>query len=414
METLAYYPSDTTIGGLLFSNYTSEEIRRLSVKELTASQAIDRLGAPVPGGPYDLALGPFDKNDRCFTCGQGFVACPGHLGHISLVLPVYNPVFFRNLVNVLRGCCLHCHTILCSHAEKYLFSMQMLYLKHGQMNQMDALQSIYKNWILEKKSLEVFYEQMNGHIDQNPVSKQESQSTTKNLLAMRQQLIKDFETRALKAKKHFCPNCNTPLRTLRADSHAKLFYSQGVSNKQLKAYQERLSNARQAKKFDEDDDEEAIDNTEEFLTKMMSSQIYLTPLDVLKHFELIWNNEKEVLSIYLATLRSPQDSSTNVQNNPISLFFFEVLPVLPSKFRPVRLNRSWEKKKISILSLFAGLVVQRSKIRESKNCALLVDHSRQSIDQRTSSSQRQTSDRRANDDGQWSIIVDQYIAGIDQ
>lgn len=339
METLSYYPSDTTIGGLLFSNYTSEEIRRLSVKELTASQSIDRLGAPVPGGPYDLALGPFDKNDRCFTCGQGFVACPGHLGHISLVLPVYNPVFFRNLVNVLRGCCLHCHTILCSHAEKYLFSMQMLYLKHGQMNQMDALQSIYTNWILEKKSVEVFYEQMNEHIEQHPVSKKESQSTTKNLLAMRQQLIKDFETRALKAKKHFCPNCNTPLRTLRADSHAKLFYSQGVSNKQLKAYELRLANARQAKKFDEDDDEEAIDNTEEFLTKMMSSQIYLTPLDVLKHFELIWNNEKEVLSIYLATLRSPQDSATNVQNNPISLFFFEVLPVLPSKFRPVRLNR---------------------------------------------------------------------------
>jgi len=100
MDTINYYPSDTTIGGLLFSNYTSEEIRRLSVKELTSSQAIDRLGAPVSGGPYDLALGPFDKNDRCFTCGQGFVACPGHLGHISLVLPVYNPVFFRNLVNV--------------------------------------------------------------------------------------------------------------------------------------------------------------------------------------------------------------------------------------------------------------------------------------------------------------------------
>jgi len=103
MDTINYYPSDTTIGGLLFSNYTSEEIRRLSVKELTSSQAIDRLGAPVSGGPYDLALGPFDKNDRCFTCGQGFVACPGHLGHISLVLPVYNPVFFRNLVNVYKN-----------------------------------------------------------------------------------------------------------------------------------------------------------------------------------------------------------------------------------------------------------------------------------------------------------------------
>lgn len=243
-------------------------------------------------------------------------------------------MFFLNLVTVLRGCCLHCYTILCSHAEKSLFSMQMLNLKHGEFGQIDALQSIWKKWIVEKKSLQVFYEEMNEHIEQHPMPKKGGVCTTKNLLAIRQQLIKDFETRAFKAKRHFCPNCNTPLRTLRADSHAKLFYSQGVSNKQLKVYQQRLSNARQAKKFDDndDDDEEAIENTEEFLAKMLTSQIYLTPLDVLKHFELIWKNEKEVLSISLATRRSPQDSSTNVHNNPISLFFFEVLP---SKFRPV-------------------------------------------------------------------------------
>ncbi|CAF1095595.1 unnamed protein product [Rotaria sordida] len=335
MDAINYYPSDTTISGLLFSNYTSEEIRRLSVKELTSSSAIDRLGAPVPGGPYDLALGPFDKNDRCFTCGQGFVSCPGHLGHISLVLPVYNPVFFRNLVNVLRGCCLHCHTIQCSNAEKYLFCMQMLYLKHGQTNEIDNLQSIYKTWILERKSLDTFYEHINEHMKLNPPSSTKIEATTKNLLAIRQQLIKDFEARAFKTKKKFCPNCNTPVRSLRADSHSKLFYSQGISNKQIKAYQERMSNVRQQKNMNNNDESKDNDDEEEMLTKMMSSQMYLTPLDVLKHFEKIWTNEKEVLGIYLATLRSPHHSITHIHNNPISLFFFEVLPVLPSKFRPV-------------------------------------------------------------------------------
>ncbi|CAF4410771.1 unnamed protein product [Rotaria sp. Silwood2] len=80
--------------------------------------------------------------------------------------------------------------------------------------------------------------------------------------------------------------------------------------------------------------DEAIDDDnddEEMLTKMMSSQMYLTPLDVLKHFEKIWTNEKEVLTIYLAALRSPHHSITHVHNNPISLFFFEVLPVLAIK-----------------------------------------------------------------------------------
>lgn len=77
------------------------------------------------------------------------------------------------------------------------------------------------------------------------------------------------------------------------------------------------------------------DEEEEMSTTLMTSQMYLTPLDVLKHLDKLWANEKEVLAIYLATLRSHDHSKLNTPNNPINLFFFEVLPVLPSKFRPV-------------------------------------------------------------------------------
>lgn len=84
------------------------------------------------------------------------------------------------------------------------------------------------------------------------------------------------------------------------------------------------------------DDETIDENDEEMITKMMSSQMYLTPLDVLKHLEQIWSNEKEVLGLYLANLRSSHHLNNAIPNNPISLFFFEVLPVLPSKFRPVK------------------------------------------------------------------------------
>jgi hypothetical protein len=111
---------------------------------------------------------------------------------------------FFVISKVLRGCCLHCHTIQCSNAEKYLFSMQMLYLKHGQTNEIDNLQSIYKTWILERKSLDTFYEQINEHMNLTPPSSTEIESTTKNLLAIRQELIKDFESKAFKIKSlHF-------------------------------------------------------------------------------------------------------------------------------------------------------------------------------------------------------------------
>lgn len=78
--------------------------------------------------------------------------------------------------------------------------MQMLYLTHGQTSEIDNLQSIYKSWILEKKSLDTFYEQINEHMQSYPPSAANGESTTKNLLAIRQQLIKDFESRAFKTK----------------------------------------------------------------------------------------------------------------------------------------------------------------------------------------------------------------------
>lgn len=76
----------------------------------------------------------------------------------------------------------------------------MLYLKHGQTNEIDNLQTIYNTYISQKKSLDSFYEHMNEHMKIYPPSSTKIESTTKNLLALRQQLIKDFESRAFKTK----------------------------------------------------------------------------------------------------------------------------------------------------------------------------------------------------------------------
>lgn len=140
----------------------------------------------------------------------------------------------------------------------------MLYLKHGQTNEIDNLQLIYNTHMTERKSLDSFYEHINEHMKTYPPSSTKIESTTKNLLAIKQKLIKDFESRAFKTSssiflyhqkksrkasfffnlEKFCLNCNTPVRSLRADAHTKLFYSQGVSNKQIKAYHQRMSNVR--------------------------------------------------------------------------------------------------------------------------------------------------------------------------
>ncbi|CAF1544587.1 unnamed protein product [Rotaria sordida] len=100
------------------------------------------------------------------------------------------------------------------------------------------------------------------------------------------------------------------------------------------------------------------------LTKMMSSQMYLTRLDVLKDLEKIWTNEKEVLAIYLATLRSSHHSIRHVHNNSISLFFFQNRSSLTNTLRGVtneeKLNNLWVKMQITVNSIFDKLVTRHN------------------------------------------------------
>lgn len=48
------------VAGLAFSFYSPEEIKRLSVKQITLPESFDKEGQPVPYGLYDPALGPLD------------------------------------------------------------------------------------------------------------------------------------------------------------------------------------------------------------------------------------------------------------------------------------------------------------------------------------------------------------------
>ena len=88
--------------GTAFSFYTPDEVRCMSVKELTCPQAFDNLRRPLPGGLYDPALGPTDRGN-CITCGLSYGNCPGHMGHIELAVPVYHPLLFATLFRLLRA-----------------------------------------------------------------------------------------------------------------------------------------------------------------------------------------------------------------------------------------------------------------------------------------------------------------------
>ncbi|RYH32421.1 hypothetical protein EON65_00555 [archaeon] len=60
-------------------------------------------------GLYDSKMGPMDQKVYCGTCRSNVATCPGHPGHIELDLPVYYPLYFGELVRLLRSKCLFCH-----------------------------------------------------------------------------------------------------------------------------------------------------------------------------------------------------------------------------------------------------------------------------------------------------------------
>ena len=60
---------------------------------------------------------------------------------------------------------------------------------------------------------------------------------------------------------------------------------------------------------------------------------YLTPTAVRDHMRLIWANEQGVLREVFGALNVKADD--NSDSCPTDVFFLEVVPVVPSRFRPV-------------------------------------------------------------------------------
>ena len=115
------------IHGVTFSAHTSEDIRSLAIKRITNSETYDQLLHPNINGLYDLALGANDCDDRCDTCGMNNMRCPGHFGYIELPLPVYHPMFFNLMIQILRGSCFKCHRLTAKMARTQLFIRFLLY-----------------------------------------------------------------------------------------------------------------------------------------------------------------------------------------------------------------------------------------------------------------------------------------------
>jgi DNA-directed RNA polymerase subunit A' len=97
-----------------FGAFSPQDIRRLSVVEIQTPDTYDEDGAPITAGLMDGRLGTLEPRQRCKTCGNTAIRCPGHFGHIELSVPITHIAFTKIIYKLLRATCRNCGRILLS------------------------------------------------------------------------------------------------------------------------------------------------------------------------------------------------------------------------------------------------------------------------------------------------------------
>jgi DNA-directed RNA polymerase subunit A' len=105
------------IGGIKFSLFSPETIRKLSSAKIGIPDTYDDDSYPIDGGLVDPRMGVIDPGLRCKTCGGKIHSCPGHFAHIELVRPVVHPEFAKVMLYLLRSTCPSCKRVLLSEKE---------------------------------------------------------------------------------------------------------------------------------------------------------------------------------------------------------------------------------------------------------------------------------------------------------
>ena len=119
------------ITSVKFLYLSPEEIRRLSAVEVTEVDIFAQLqSAPIPGGLYDLRMGPVERGDTCKTCSMQ-AECPGHLGHIELACEVYNPFLMKQLYGLIKKSCSRCFRFRLNGAVTAKFADKFNLLSRG-------------------------------------------------------------------------------------------------------------------------------------------------------------------------------------------------------------------------------------------------------------------------------------------
>ncbi|KAL4151688.1 hypothetical protein PRNP1_008630 [Phytophthora ramorum] len=346
------------VAEVAFGFYSDAEIRDLSVKQLTSRLSFDSLNNPVMGGLYDPAMGPVDFNMICPTCHQTQKECPGHLGHIELPVPVYSPVLFGQMFNLLKRKCFTCHKFRVASARSRVVRVKILLLDNGFENEAAQLTELLeqRNGVEDEPPQRTLQRQQAilDEYERLALSKSLSSTNGKTQLLRPLPRLAEVEreklaTEFLKGMKNKCENCGAISPALRQDANAKIFLK-GLSARARKVNRSKnltvtsaLDTIRgnvsdgEADPMNGDDSESEMEDDEDkyAMTEDSSSRSkFLPPLEVQSQLQLMWQNEDGLMELLYGDRHIASGRISGRKPDGWRKFFLNVVPVAPSRFRP--------------------------------------------------------------------------------
>ncbi|GFY49771.1 DNA-directed RNA polymerase I subunit RPA1 [Trichonephila inaurata madagascariensis] len=266
---------------------------------------------PASGGLYDLRLGPNDRSEICQTCGLGDMHCAGHSGHISLPVPVYNPVFFSHLYQLLRGSCFACKKLLAPPFAVHLTLYQLQALDYGLVSTVYDLAEMVNEDLNEQSSEEKLFAlcqklERKFQKARREAKADEYQVPVKSIVECRKYITRNFINKYMMNASSKCPHCKMPKKKLTR-------YGMRIIDKisPSVATASEVSDLPESKEF---------------------SQKELMPQEAKRHLLQLWENEENLLCHLYKALYSKESSDCHL----IDMFFLDAILVPPSRFR--RLN----------------------------------------------------------------------------
>eukprot|EP00658_Telonema_sp_P-2_P041530 TRINITY_DN2971_c0_g1_i1.p1 TRINITY_DN2971_c0_g1~~TRINITY_DN2971_c0_g1_i1.p1 ORF type:complete len:1072 (-),score=265.32 TRINITY_DN2971_c0_g1_i1:57-3272(-) len=346
-----------------FSMYTPDSIKAVAACEISNPLIFDDLRRATTGGLYDPAMGPLENLETCVTCGLTYAQCPGHMGFINLCVPVYHPMMFSTLMSILQKKCFTCNRFRMSRTRTNRYVQLLTLLAGGHLVEACDLVDAGLSCAListegkgkDDKLDQVLRERREAFVDglldvaEKAMGKlRDGQSRaaalSPHIMEFRREIADSFLKRVPSKK---CENCGAFAVKLRREGVRKIFqlpYSK-IAQKAMDAHGLKLhsvmgnAGSNEQEVFEdepekEDDDDE--DEDEDELEALDSNAKYLTSLEVEKHLELLWREEEDIINLIWGN--GFQKPIGEITKSSPSMFFYRVLPVPPSRFRPYQMR----------------------------------------------------------------------------